>query len=160
MLALGASTTLGGALVGGSGRTSLRHAEIPLRPLYDGGGGGSSWAAAGSGSVSDGLGLRARTVAVRRELNLGRSGERSLRTGDAVRDRVVSRLASPTRVGRAKAGRDGGAGAVSVSVSSSLGEGERVRHEGSIAPARPRGTSATPRVAGAGGLGPEERSWM
>ena len=149
---------LGGALFGGSGRTSLRHAEIPLRPLYDGGGGGSSWAAAGSGSVSDGLGLRARTVAVRRELNLGRSGERSPRTGEAVRGRVVSRLASPTRVGRAKAGRDGGAGAVSVS--SSLGEGGRVRREGSIAPARPRGTSATPRVAGAGGLGPEERSWM
>lgn len=89
--------TLGGALfVVDSGRMSLRHAEMP--PPYAGG--------AGSGSVSDGLGSRG---IVRRELNLGRSGDRVLRarSGDAVRGLFASRPATPARGGLAE-GREKG----------------------------------------------------
>lgn len=76
--------TLGGALFGGIGRTSFRHASMP--PRYEGG----AWPP----SVSEGLGSRG---AVRRELNFGRSGDRGLRSGEAVRVLAVSRSAIPVR---------------------------------------------------------------
>ena len=101
--------TLGGALLGGTGRTSLRHAAIPP-PYEDGTGPGlcsDSGSGSGSSSVSDGLGSRV-AVAVRLELNLGRSGERGLRSGELERALavVVSRLAIPSR---AEEGRGKGA---------------------------------------------------
>ena len=156
--------TLGGALLGGTGRTSLRHAAIPP-PYEDGTGPGlcsGSGSGSGSSSVSDGLGSR---VAVRLELNLGRSGERGLRSGELERALavVVSRLAIPSRAeeGRGKGARarardalDGAPRAGGGSPSSSVGVAGRVRRDGRAA--RARGASAEPREGCGGCLGAEE----
>ena len=158
--------TLGGALLGGTGRTSLRHAAIPP-PYEDGTGPGlcsESGSGSGSSSVSDGLGSRV-AVAVRLELNLGRSGERGLRSGELERALavVVSRLAIPSRAeeGRGKGARarardalDGGPRAGGGSPSSSVGVAGRMRRDGRAA--RARGASAEPRVGCGGCLGAEE----
>lgn len=144
--------TLGGALFIVDGpRMSLRQAEIP--PPYAGG--------AGSGSVSEGLGSLG---IVRRELNLGRSGERVLcaRPGEAARGLFASKLATPARGGLVE-GRVKGAlealdaGRGASSASSSVGAaGRMMRLAGNTL--RARGAKVAPRGAAGGCLGPDDRS--